>query len=76
MPNKYPEKKGWHLRKQHYKVRNWPDYNNALRKRGDIELWISQEAIDNWYEKDRIFDGTGTPKKYSDFAIRIWAWFK
>jgi len=71
MPNKYADKKGWHLRKQHYKVSNWPDYNKALRKRGDIEIWITQEAIDNWYEKDRIYDGTGTPTKYSDFAIRI-----
>ena len=30
MPNKYPEKKGWDVPKQQYKVTNWPEYNAAL----------------------------------------------
>jgi len=64
MPNKYPEKKGWSVPKQKYKVSNWAEYNNALRNRGDIEIWISDEAIANWYEKERVYDGTGTPKKF------------
>jgi len=71
MPNKYPEKKGWSVPKQSYKVSNWPEYNEALRRRGDIEFWISDEVIDNWYETDRVYDGTGTPKKYTDFAITV-----
>ncbi len=71
MPNKYPEKKGWVLPKQNYRVSNWSDYNEALRKRGDIEIWISEDALDNWYEKIRVYDGTGTPQKYTDFAIII-----
>ena len=41
----------------------------ALRNRGDIEVWLSDEAIEQWYEKDRVYDGTGSPKKFSDFAI-------
>ncbi len=69
MPNKYPLKKGWHAPKQRYKISNWSEYNNALRQRGNIEVWISQEAIDQWVESERIYDGTGTPKKFSDFAI-------
>jgi len=71
MPYKYAEKKGWNIPKQKYKILNWPDYNNALRNRGSIECWISQEAIDNWYEPERIYDGTGAPKKFSDLAIII-----
>lgn len=69
MPNKYAEKKGWELPKQKYKISNWTEYTQALRDRGNIEIWISDEAISNWYETDRIYDGTGTPKKYTDFAI-------
>jgi hypothetical protein len=45
MPNKYPQKKGWHIPKQKYKLKNWSAYNNALRKRGEIELWMSDEKI-------------------------------
>jgi len=71
MPNKYPEKKGWFVPKQKYKVANWSEYNEALRLRGDIAIWISDDAIANWYEKERVYDGTGTPKKYTDFAILV-----
>lgn len=69
MPNKYPEKKGWKVPKQKHKITNWSDYNAALRKRGDITVWLSEEAIGKWYETDRIYDGSGTPKLFSDFAI-------
>jgi hypothetical protein len=69
MPNKYPEKKGWDVPKQKYKVTNWSDYNESLRQRGDITVWLSDEAISQWYEPDRVYDGTGTPRLYTDFAI-------
>ena len=32
--------------KTSYRVTNWPEYDQALRDRGDITLWISHEAID------------------------------
>jgi hypothetical protein len=70
MPNKYPEKKGWNVPKQKYKLSNWPEYNESLRRRGSIDVWLSEAAISQWYEADRVYDGTGAPKCYSDFAIR------
>lgn len=69
MPNKYPEKKGWNVPKQKYKVTNWSEYNKALRRRGDITVWLSDEAISQWFKTDRVYDGTGAPKLYTDFAI-------
>ncbi len=71
MPNKYPQKKGWSLPKQNYKLHNWPQYNQALRQRGSIEFWVSDEAIEKWYEINRVYDGTGTPKKFTDFSIIV-----
>jgi len=44
-------------------------YNNILRQRGDIVIWLSNDAIEKWYEADRIYDGTGAPKLYSELAI-------
>ena len=69
MPNKYAEKKSWDVPKQKYKVTNWSDYNESLRRRGDITVWLSDDAISQWYKADRVYDGTGTPKLYTDFAI-------
>ncbi len=69
MPNKYLEKKGVKVRKQKYRVNNWSEYNASLKRRGDIEVWISPKVLDNWYSRDRVYDGTGTPDLYSDEAI-------
>jgi hypothetical protein len=69
MPNKYPKKKGWNVPKQKYKLSNWSDYNAALRSRGDITVWLSEDAIAQWYAACRVYDGTGTPIWYTDFAI-------
>lgn len=71
MPNKYAEKKGWNVPKQKYKVSNWSEYNDALRGRGSIDFWLDDEAIDNWYEANQTYDGTGAPKVYSDFALIV-----
>lgn len=69
MPNKYPEKKGWKVPKQKYKISNWHDYNEFLKQRGNIEIWLSEDVIAAWYEAERVYDGTGAPKKFSDSAI-------
>ena len=50
---------------------NWGEYNQSLRRRGNIEVWLSDDAIEQWYEMERVYDGTGTPKIYSDFAIIV-----
>lgn len=71
MPNKYAIKKGWSLPKQKFTITNWSEYNAALRSRGDIEVWLSEDAIAQWYEPERVNDGTGVPKLYSDFAILV-----
>ncbi len=71
MPNKYPQKKGWNVPKQKYKLKNWSEYNEALRRRGDITFWLSEDVISKWYEQERVYDGTGTPRLYTDFSIII-----
>jgi hypothetical protein len=31
-----------------YRVNNWREYEQSLRDRGDITLWVSLEAIPAW----------------------------
>ena len=31
-----------------YRVANWPAYNQALVRRGDVTVWVSSEAIAAW----------------------------
>ena len=50
-----------------YRVTNWREYDHALRQRGDITLWISQDAIDAWTPP--MTGKRGAPPIYSDVAI-------
>jgi len=54
--------------KQHYKVRNWKEYNEALVKRGSLTLWFDEEVIKAWHDVE-IIDDRGAPPTYSDVAI-------
>lgn len=52
---------------QPYRVENWREYNYALRRRGSLTFWVSEEAIEAWrYTGPRQQGGQIT---YSDLAI-------
>jgi hypothetical protein len=54
--------------KQQYRIRNWSEYNAALRQRGSLTFWVSQEALDHWLHSEPPKQ-LGAPKLYSDLAI-------
>ena len=53
--------------KTKYRVANWPAYNRALVRRGDVTLWVSSEAITAW--TPRRSGRRGGQRRYSDLAI-------
>src|ERR687896_67196 len=50
-----------------YRMKNWREYDQALRDRGDITLWISPEAINAWTPPQT--GKRGAQPVYSDIAI-------
>lgn len=36
------------MSKQKFKIINWPAYNNALRQRGSLTVWLDEYAIAEW----------------------------
>ena len=79
---KYPKRSQYkHAKQKKYHVRNWAEYNEGLRRRGDLTVWFDEEAIANW-----MADKTGKPggqRVYSDrrcctalaeSEIRLWWW--
>src|SRR6516165_8669009 len=50
-----------------YRVKNWRQYDQALRDRGDITLWLSQDAIDAWTPP--MTGKRGAQAVYADLAI-------
>ncbi len=53
--------------KTKYRVNNWPEYDRARVQRGDITLWISDEAISSWNPAPN--GRRGAQRKFSDAAI-------
>jgi len=53
--------------KTKYRVGNWPEYDRALVQRGDVTLWISTDAIDDW--RPAPSGRRGGQRKFSDHAI-------
>ena len=47
----------------------WPAYNAALKERGNITVWFSEDVVDAWIAGKE--DRTGRPRTYSDLAIEV-----
>jgi len=52
-----------------YRVGNWREYDAGLVDRGDLTVWISQEAIDSW--KPKSTRERGGQRRFSDTAIEV-----
>ena len=53
--------------KTKYRVNNWSEYDRALVQRGEVTLWMSEDAIEDW--KPAASGGRGGQRKFSDHAI-------
>ena len=53
--------------KQKHRVTNWAKYNEGLRRRGDLTVWISDDALGLWSAPRRTT--RGGQSRYSDLAI-------
>jgi len=69
MPHKFNAASRHKFEKKRYRVTNWASYNESLRQRGDLTVWIDTDALKLWTAPRRISRG-GQPK-YSDLAITI-----
>ena len=55
--------------KTKYRIKNWAEYNQALKQRGSLELWINADLLDSWRAEPS--GRPGNQPIYSDFAIQI-----
>jgi hypothetical protein len=45
---KYPKRSQYKYAKSRYRVWNWRKYEAGLRRRGDLTVWFSEDALDSW----------------------------
>ena len=57
------------MSKDKYKVINWSEYNEGLKQRGSLRLWIKTDIAEGWqYQGDKK---RGGQQHYSDMAIEL-----
>jgi len=67
MPHKFNAGRRHKIPKARYVVKNWPEYEASLRKRGGLRVWIADDVVDHWTVCSKR-----TPKGdpiYTDLAI-------
>ena len=74
LPFKLNQARRRHIPEQKRKVTNWRDYDESLRRRGSLTVWLSDEAVEAWEAERRTSRG-GQPE-YSDLAILTALTFK
>ena len=67
MPYKVNESRRHKIPRARYRVENWAAYDAALRRRGDLTIWVTPEAIAAWTPP--ATGRGGRPARYSDIAI-------
>lgn len=67
MPYKANESRRHKNPRARYRVESWSAYDAALRRRGDLTVWVTPEAIAAWTPAKT--GRRGRPARYSDLAI-------
>ncbi len=69
MPHKFNASCRHKFAKRQYRVTNWSTYNEGLRRRGDVTIWLSPDVEAGWYSERR--KTRGGQSVYSDLAITV-----
>jgi hypothetical protein len=69
MPFKHIAARRHRIPKVRYRVQNWPAYEAGLKRRGDLTLWLDEDAVTGWQAPRRTTPGGQA--WYSDAAIEL-----
>lgn len=67
MPFKLDEAQRRRIPKARYRVRNWAEYDRGPVRRGDIRVWLSEDAVAGWRAACRTTPGG--QRRFSNLAI-------
>ena len=69
MPFKHNAARRYCIPQARYRVRNWSEYEAGLKRRGDLTLWLDEDALAGWQAPRRTTPGGQA--WYSDAAIEL-----
>ncbi len=54
--------------KKQYRIRNWKEYNHALKQRGSLTVWVDEQALAGWRNQHKS-GKPGASHTYTNSAI-------
>lgn len=69
MTNKTINNKKQNNQKKKYCLKNWNEYNESLKQRGSLTVWLDPKVLDNWRAKPTRKQGS--QPVYTDLAIKL-----
>ena len=66
---KYPKRSQYKYAKSRYRLRNWSEYEASLRSRGELTVWLSDDALDSW--RAPASGKPGGQRTYANIAIEV-----
>ena len=67
MPYKINQDRRHKIPRARYRVKNWRNYDAALRRSGDLTIWVTAEAIEAWTPAST--GRRGRPQLYCAIAV-------
>jgi len=67
MPYRFNEPRRHKIPRARYRVQNWPEYDRALQRRGDLTVWVTPEAIETGHLLRLAF---GRPWRQTEGLLR------
>ena len=64
---KYPRRSQYKYAKSQYRERNWSEDEAGLQRRGDLTVWLSDDALESW--RAPASGKPGGQRTYADIAI-------
>ena len=58
-------------KRSRYKVVNWREYNEALKQRGSLTVWFSDDFEESWLANKDVKPRRGRPFLYSEVCIQL-----
>ena len=52
-----------------YQITNWPECNQSLIRRGDLDLWFNEKVLTQW-NSSPLTGRRGRPRVFSDLAVQ------
>ena len=66
MPHKFNAARRHKFPKKRYRVTNWAEYTEILRRRGDLTIWVTDDTLKQWRAPRRT-----TPGAYSGISAHL-----